>query len=185
MGLKKPDWEILYFTYFTPVYIYDQWFYIFTCIYWPSAQRVFSRFGLMTYLVVWSSARESSYVVLVSIFNSYTISSRCCDWTFYSFHNSFIVIGDFQKVRFPAVTICNMNMLRIEKVPMSYIEDVLGNLSSYGDVFIIRKSCAEIYIVNPYLIIAIRMRMLLSQLYILYHLILTQLEFNRYPQKRL
>ena len=119
------------------------------------------------------SARESSYIVLVSIFNSYTISSRCCDLTFYSFHNSFIVVGDFQQVRFPAVTICNMNMLRMEKVPMSYVEDVLGNLSSYGNVFIIRKSSVEIDIVNPYLIIATRLQILLSQPYILYNLILT------------
>lgn len=51
----------------------------------------------------------------------------CCDF--------FTVIFVYlQQVRFPAVTICNINMIRTDKVPESYIQEVLANISSNGNV---------------------------------------------------
>ena len=39
-----------------------------------------------------------------------------------------------QNAKFPAVTICNMNMLRFDKLPDSYIDDIIDSISPYGKV---------------------------------------------------
>ena len=42
------------------------------------------------------------------------------------------MIACFQNAKFPAVTICNMNMLRFDKLPDSYFDDIIASISSQG-----------------------------------------------------